>query len=246
VPSGVEQVECILCGHSSPQALASVPDSPAHSPDLDLRPSGPARRHLAGWVQRCPACGYCSAALDAPPEGVGIDAARSLVSAERYTATLGDARYPPLANSFRALALLQGAAENPLAADLAALSLLYAAWACDDAAESQEDSMLPAQAQGQARGLRRNAAEQLRGALEAGRAPAVDPPTSWLVLADCYRRAEAFPSAHTASIRGLAALAAAEDPQSVVLRILLEFEQQLVEVQDVGAVNMAQAFEETS
>jgi hypothetical protein len=246
VDSLYEPVVCILCGARNGTAADLEVAEATHSPDLDLRPAGRARRQLAAWVQRCDGCGYCHSALDALPEGLTRDAAQAVVSGAPYATALDDQRYPPLANLFRAMALLQRATAQPDSADLAALSLLYAAWACDDAADAPPEGMPAAQAAAQARSLRRGAAEVLRSALEAGRAPAVDAPTSWLVLADCYRRAEAFPSAHTATVRGLAAAASAAEENAAhgVLQELLAFEQQLVEAQETGAVNMAQAFEE--
>ena len=237
-----QPIACALCGALNAATLTPEVDV-THSPDMDLRPAGRARRTLAAWVQCCSACGYAQPALDALPEGLTLDAARALVASEKYTVTLSDVRYPALANGFRALALLQAAANEPAAADLAALSLLYAAWTCDDAADADDSAVAPVQAQALARGLRRTSAERLRAALEEGRAPVVDSATSWLVLADCYRRAEAYPSAHTATVRGLAAVGDGEDSASAVLRGLLHFEQQLAEAQETAAVNMAQAFE---
>jgi hypothetical protein len=161
------------------------------------------------------------------------------VATADYQRALHDPRYPPLANRFRCLALLQQAV-SPEQAGLAAMSLLYAAWVCDDVAlddRVEKHGLHPAQAAALARQLRRQSAERLRSELEEGRAVVEDLPTSWLVLADVYRRAEVFPSAHTATIRGLAEA----DDGSPLVR-LLRYEQELIATQETSAVSIAAVF----
>lgn len=218
------------------------PDAAAGAaPDLDLRPAGSGCHELARWVQCCPHCGYCATEIVQPLDGEARSASTALAELVRsagYQRTLADRRYPVLASRFRCLALLQAADRQPEARDLAAMSLLYAAWVCDDYATegSTNTDLHPAQAATLSRQLRRQAAGLMRAALDAGRKLIDDEAANWLVLADVYRRAEIFPSAHTAAVRGLAR---AEDP---VLTALLRFEQQLVEAQETRAVGMAEAF----
>lgn len=228
-----------MCGNGAPLQLSTtLPPLPPRPelPDLDLRAADCSLAELAGWVECCAVCGYCNSSIAELHSGTGsTDELTGVLSSAGYRGLLTARQQPELARRFRCMAEQQQHAGAD--AGLAGLSLLYAAWVCDDYAALDEENVLhPAVAAAQARELRRAAAQALRDCLEAGQVVLDDPALSWLLLADIYRRAEQFPSAHTSTVRGMAV--AQEDG----LGALLRFEQQAVEAQATEALNMADVF----
>jgi tetratricopeptide (TPR) repeat protein len=213
-------VRCAICGELSTQmALAST--SSFGSPDLDLRPQGPARWALQFRVQRCPACGYC-----APRIGECDSTSAEAVSSVVYRDVLERARMPRLARHLFCAALVAEAAERR---EQAAWHFAEAAWACDDAGAAE-----------QARTCRQRAAEMFSAALAWGDVSAESAVVHG-VRADLLRRAGRFDEALAALDAAEATLDLEEDSGSssaVVLGYLLE----LVEAADDAAHNVAEAF----
>ena len=145
------------------------------TPDLDLRPNGPARWALEFQIQRCDGCGYCAPSIgQAPPE------AQAVVESIVYRDVLQRSKLPKLARSYFCSALVYEAAGET---EGAAWTFLEAAWACDDK-----------KATAQARTCRERAAEMFLRALETGetsRPPAV----VHTLTAEIWRRAGRFDDA---------------------------------------------------
>src|SRR5512135_1134193 len=121
------ETECSLCGNRSLQSLVQA--TPGEGlPDLDTRPSEPARSALAYWVQRCPHCGYCATdiSLDYPLADLAI-------RTEGYGKLLHRRALPEKARQFLAWALIEEANDE---FGGAGWSALHAAWICDDAGKA--------------------------------------------------------------------------------------------------------------
>ena len=93
-------VRCALCGAQSRQSVLSS-TSTFGPPDLDLRPSGPARWALQFRVQCCPRCGYCAESI-----GQRTPRAGRTVGSVIYRDVLENARMPALARHFFCAATL--------------------------------------------------------------------------------------------------------------------------------------------
>lgn len=122
------EVKCAVCGTSTTQH-GLVSTNEFGSRDLDLRPAQMMRSTMHNWVQQCPNCGLCATSVDKVPAGTA-----ELVRSTRYQALLRDAtRMPQLARRFRAQSLMEEQVGDLVSAAHAALC---AAWACDDARET--------------------------------------------------------------------------------------------------------------
>jgi hypothetical protein len=213
-------VRCALCGHLSPQnVLAST--STFGPPDLDLRPSGPARWALQFRVQCCPRCGYCAESI-----GQRTPRAGRTVASVIYRDVLENARMPMLARHYFCAALVAEAAERR---GDAARRFVDAAWACDDAGAAE-----------QARICRQRAAEMLASALEWGDVPTESPVVRG-VLADLLRRA----GRHDEAIGVLESgegLLDPEDEEQQGTATVLGFIRELAEAGDDEAHSVAEAF----
>lgn len=155
------------------------------SPDLDTRPSEMLRSTMRAWVQRCPACGYCSrnaAEFD--------DQFRPVMDGSAYRSQLADARYPELASTFVCAAML---AEVIGRRDQAGWGYLHAAWTLDDA---NKDEL--------ARLCRDKAADMFQALLAEGHSFAAEPGASEAIVIDCLRRAGRGPEALLLIERALA------------------------------------------
>ena len=212
-------VRCALCGADSAQnALSST--STFGPPDLDLRPSGPARWALQFQIQRCPRCGYCAEQIGQRTRG-----ARRVVGSIVYRDVLDKARMPGLARQYFCAALVAEAAELR---DTSASHFLSAAWACDDAGATE-----------QARVCRDRAAEMFAAAIEWGDVPSESPVVHG-VRADMLRRAGRYAEALDAL--DAARPMDADDDEPTQAATVLAYIRELAEAGDDRAHSVAEAF----
>jgi GTP pyrophosphokinase len=209
-----EPVTCVFCEETTVLPVLGSTSS-FGPPDLDLRPSEPARSSIFAWVQRCAFCGYC-----APSIGVARPGASHVVDTPEYGGQLVDAEYPPLANSFLCSALIFSAVGE---AGLATRSAIEAAWVCDDAGALQA-----------AQRCRMRAVDLLLQSRAEGDEPFVDPATESAVLVDLLRRSERFEEAVEQAV------AALPDAEGTV-RDILAFSRDLAIAHDASAYTIEAA-----
>lgn len=120
--------KCSVCAEESRQtSLAST--NMFGSPDLDLRPPEMKRSTMRWWIQECPHCGFVSDRIE---KAGGVD--RGFLESEAYRTCSGKRFLSQLAARFYKaymINLREGEQEN------AFFHVLYAAWACDDAQDTQ-------------------------------------------------------------------------------------------------------------
>jgi tetratricopeptide (TPR) repeat protein len=213
-------VRCALCGASSNQNILTSTSS-FGSPDLDLRPNGPARWSLQFSVQRCPRCGYCAERIGERTRG-----AERAVSSIVYRDILDNARMPELARHYFCAALV---AEAGAYREISAQHFISAAWACDDAGAGE-----------QARLCRDRAAETLAAAIEWGDVSSGSAVVHG-VRADLLRRAGRFDDAIEA-LEAAAATLGADSQEDEGTATVLAFIRELAEVGDAAAHCVAEAF----
>jgi hypothetical protein len=213
-------VRCAVCGALSRQhALTST--SSFGPPDLDLRPSEPARSALVFHVQRCPRCGYCASRIGERSRG-----ARRTVASLVYRDVLEKAKLPALARQFFCAALVAEAAEQR---EAAAWHFIEAAWACDDNGADE-----------QARICRERAAEMLASAVAYGDV-ARENGVVHGVRADLLRRAGRYDEAIAACADGAAVLDPDDEADGQTATVLA-FIHELAAVGDDEVHNAAEAF----
>ena len=120
--------KCSVCGKCSEQTeLAST--SEFGNPDLDLRPPMMGRHTMSKWIEVCPWCGYAYSNLEEDGKGhAAFVASNEYKSCESNPITDETAQ-----NYYRFAMLLKRDGKRRSACDV----LVYAAWACDDADDSQ-------------------------------------------------------------------------------------------------------------
>ncbi|HEQ72654.1 MAG TPA: hypothetical protein ENN69_09210 [Spirochaetia bacterium] len=214
----VEEVEkvCAVCGVASTQIVV-VSTNQMGSPDLDLRPPEMMRSTITYWVQQCPNCGYCAADLEESTDG-----ADAVINSEPYRRQLEDPDFPPLANRFLCLGLLNLQAKNEKAA---IYNMICAAWACDDA--GADAAALKARALAAAHILALT--EIIDGYFME------QPGADQILLADLYRRMGEFTYAAEFARQGLA-----REPEEII-RMILEFELKLIKREDTAAHTIEEA-----
>jgi hypothetical protein len=111
---------CALCGTPCPPRYR--PPAPEISPDLDLRPGEPTRSTLQNWVQTCQGCGAVATDLALLPPG-----SIEIVESEAY---LDLHARPETATPFLRAAMVCREGDR-------AGALLQAAWAADDAEDTE-------------------------------------------------------------------------------------------------------------
>ena len=195
---------CAVCG-AMVRPVFKAP-APELAPDLDFRPGEPARSTLRRWVAECSGCGSAApdlaAVSPADAEVVRTDA--------EYAALRTQA--PAFARSFLLWALLCQRRDEPWSA---AEALLQAAWAADDAEETEW-----------AIAWRRQAAAIWPHSTE------IQP---LLCLVDIYRRAGEFHQA-AAVVETLAEAPLDENSAAIVA-----FQRRLVGERDMGRQLMSSA-----
>ena len=215
------KIRCAICGDTTEHAVVTSTSS-FGPPDLDLRPSGPARWALQFQIQCCPRCGYCAERIGERTRG-----ARGAVESIVYRDVLENARMPELARRFFCAALVAEAAELR---DQASSHFLSAAWACDDSGAVE-----------QARICRDRAAEMLAKAIEWGDVPSESPVVHG-VRADMLRRSgrhdEAIDALDAAGARG------EDDEGAIQAATVLAYIRELAEAGDDRPHSVAEAFAE--
>lgn len=118
------EVRCANCQTTSARSLLMSTHAKGY-PDLDDRPSRPARFTMDAWLQQCPSCGYVAASLDD-----ANDKGRHFVATTDYQALLSETQSGPAAvRRFYLRALLDDLAGNR---ERAFCNKLAVAWLADD------------------------------------------------------------------------------------------------------------------
>ena len=195
---------CAVCG-AVVRPVFKAP-APELAPDLDFRPGEPARSTLRRWVAECSGCGSAAPDLSA----VGPEDAEVVRADPEYAALRAQA--PIFARAFLLWALL---CQRRGEAWAAAEALLQAAWAADDAEETEWATAWRLQA------------------------AALWPPSGEiqprLCLIDIYRRAGDF------SMAAAAAETLAQVPLDESSSALLSFQRRLIGDGDAGRQLMSSA-----
>lgn len=175
---------CAVCGSTvAVESLGRLPDS-VEPPDFDTRPGEPLRSTLPWWVQMCAHCGYVADDISRASED-----ARTIVESEAYRSCLADGSLPETARRFLCYALLLEKLHQ--AAD-AGWSALHAAWACDDAGDSEAASR-----------CRARAIELWQRGKQLGQLFCDDMASEFALVTDVYRRLGEFEHATVACAEGL-------------------------------------------
>jgi len=179
--------KCALCGNESHQQF--LLDTSYGMPDLDNRPTGPARNATINAIQQCPTCGYCAREIEAATEEAASVVAGDIYQASVTVPTLFDSntkwhrRSLVLALQWHGLSLIQDAAGEIASAGWSAIST---AWVYDDA------KLVPL-----AKAARVRAMELFRKAQAQGERFADDASKEAAILADMSRRTDEFGAALT-------------------------------------------------
>ncbi len=120
--------KCAVCGKESLQTTLMSTNTFGGTPDLDLRPPEMMRSTMRWWVQECPHCGYVSGSVDDKP-AVKLEWLKS----EKFTSCGGRKFESDLAKRFYKQYLINVEACDEKGAFFA---VLHAAWACDDAGDT--------------------------------------------------------------------------------------------------------------
>lgn len=187
-------VRCVLCEEETLLPILNSTSS-FGPPDLDLRPSEPARSSIFAWIQRCGTCGYC-----APNIGDATPYTREVVEDIPYRSVLSDASYPELARAFLCSSLVFEQLGEEASA---ARNAIEAAWACDDDGAAEA-----------AVRCRIRAARLLVESQGEGDEVFPDATTEDAVLVDLLRRARRFDEAVAA------ADAALQEAEGITRRVL--------------------------
>lgn len=187
-------------------------------PDLDLRPSRPARSSLFAWIDCCPVCGYCAGDITKAP-----DNAKYIVTSEIYKKQLADPSFSKLTNSFLCKAIIDESAGNYSAAAWAAI---HAAWVCDDEEKVEGAKM-----------CRNKAVDMVLHAIKNGQKLADQHGAEFGILVDLLRRASRFFEA-----RQLIEEKRSEVKDKVILKVL-DFQEKLIAVGDDKCHTVEEALE---
>lgn len=212
-------VTCANCQHQQVVNLI-VSTSTFGSPDLDTRPPEMKRSTIHTWVQRCESCGYCSSNIEKPDPH-----AQAVIKDQAYQVQLNHSGFPPLANAFRCMAIL-----NQQAGDYAAAtwSLIHSAWVCDDTNQEQ-----------QAEKCRLEAIQAFKKAQDHQQALMKEPEEAKLVLVDLLRRSGQFEQAQTVLATHI------PQTQNELIENILKFQQTLLEKRDTAQHTIEEAFQES-
>lgn len=121
--------KCAVCGIESSQTILMSTNTFGGTPDLDLRPAEMMRSTMCWWIQECPHCGYVSGSLDDKPK-----VSPEWLKSESFASCGGRKFESELAKRFYKQYLINVEAQDEEGAFYAAL---HAAWACDDASDTE-------------------------------------------------------------------------------------------------------------
>jgi hypothetical protein len=183
-------------------------------PDFDTRPGEMMRSTMPYWVQACPACGYCSGAIDQAAPG-----APAVVRSSVYQAVWRDTAVPETARQFLCHVVLLEAMER--FAD-AGWTALHAAWDCDDANDPER-----------ARQCRMRAIELWKQAKRSGAEFMETLVEEFAVVTDVCRRAGLFEESRQAALEGLDSDGLPPELEAVLRRQLV-----YISTRDVGCHSM--------
>ena len=122
------EVTCIMCGAVHKEKFLSS-YSNFHRPDLDFRPSEMGRNTMTFWLQTCPECG-----LVAPSVEQKRKIGKEFLESEEYNSCRGRKFKSRLAESFFKYYIIS---DKEGYADECMNTALHAAWACDDAGDTE-------------------------------------------------------------------------------------------------------------
>lgn len=130
LPKNIEE-KCFLCGKTSEQTIL-LSTNAFGSPDLDLRPPEMARSTMYWWIQECPHCGYISKNLSQKVKSASE--LLKLIENDNYLSCDGIVFASELAEKFYKYYLINVVKKDY---DAAFNAVLHAAWACDDARDTE-------------------------------------------------------------------------------------------------------------
>lgn len=225
------QVTCASCGRESRQTEIGSTYIMG-PPDLDTRPGQMQRSTMEYWVQMCPHCGYVDTEIKS-----AIQEAITVVRSETYQAQLRDPTVPELARRFLCHSVLEEALGNLADAGWASL---HAAWACDDAPNSEAASR-----------CRRRALASFEKATVVGQKITDQDYAEYPLVVDLLRRIGEFDQARNSCERAMTILSDAIKHQSkkkpvqhpkelrIIQRILM-FEKKLLRSRDSEGHSLAE------
>ncbi len=216
-----EHKVCALCGKAA-RYTGVMSTNTQSSPDLDTRPSEPARSTIHMWIQGCISCGYCS-----PDISELIGSAARVVKSSEYKEQFNDPDFPELANNFLCYSIIQ--AKEKDYAD-AGLACIHAAWACDDASIEPDDTAAKAAAR-----CRQKAVDLLKTARKMYNGFSSQTGAEEAVLVDLLRCISSLDEAAILCAEGLA-----QKPEEKI-RAILEYQQKLIDSGDTARHTVAEA-----
>ncbi len=128
-----EKFVCSVCGTET-EFMVLTSTNTFGSPDLDLRPSEMHRSTMDSWIQTCPVCGYTAEKISTK-----TSVTRTVLASNDYKSCKGIPFVSDLAKEFFRHYLIMLADKEPEAAFFA---LLHASWACDDAGDKANASLV--------------------------------------------------------------------------------------------------------
>jgi len=209
--------QCAVCGNISDH-MEIISTKALGPSDLDARPPEPERSSISYWIQRCPFCGYC-----APDIASGDKEMANIIENEAYKEQLRHEQYPVLANSLLCWSMIQ---EEEAQFKVAGWTSVNAAWACDDAGNSEA-----------AWKCRERAIHLLQKARSKGQWFAEAAGTEEAIIVDLYRRSGEFAEALKLCDERLR-----KNPDKLIYDILL-YQKQLIEKSDVRCHTTAEITE---
>ena len=209
------ETTCAICAKTSEHTAIASTNS-FGSPDLDLRPPEMKRSTMAYWLQECPGCGYSAGSIDDPQPDAKAVMARDAFQTLQVGHLGGTLR----GRFLKASLLAEAANDLGSAADHA----LWAAWAADDASDTEG-----------ARQYREKSADLFLKTLNDADGSSEEAIVTKTRLVDILRRATRWEEAQKIVTELL------PEDLDPTIRSVLTFEQTAIESHDDHAYTVAQA-----